>query len=193
MRVTKEAGVLLISGLPKLTQGLCLLSWQTFQHTAVTLSRGQGPCSGNSGVRREPRAGSGLCQGRAEPAQPSALPRLCCAHALGGKQGFTLQRRPVGYSTRMGRKSEQRTENLTQEVVKSLTAVLWAGPKALQISFLGEVFLPFPLSVFSHFLCCSFPLHKLLILILSFIYCQLAHYGRNPILKCHSVFCIHNL
>lgn len=60
--------------------------------------------------------------------------------------------------------NQSRTENLMQEVEKSLTAVLWLplslglSPNPYKLSFSERFFfLPFSLSVFSHFLCCSFP------------------------------------
>lgn len=92
MRVKKEAGVLLISGLPKLTPLPCLLSLQTSQLIAITCEMRRGALlvlQVPGIVRREPRAGLG-------------------ARNLGGKQGFTLQRHPMDYFTRMGRKLEQK-------------------------------------------------------------------------------------
>lgn len=108
MRVRKEAGVLLISGLPKLTPFLCLLSWQSCQYIAMTLNRGQGPCSRYLQVRREPRAGLGAAP-VAELSLPS--PALLCPH-LGRQAGIYSPKVSHGLFHKDGqeiRAKEQRT------------------------------------------------------------------------------------
>lgn len=75
MRVKKEAGVLLISGLLKLTPSPCLLSLQTFHLIAIIseLQRRALLCATGCRIRGEPRAAVcewGCLSGIAEPTQP---------------------------------------------------------------------------------------------------------------------------